>query len=62
MISNNILLEVIHKDKFNRGKYKTPKISILDTIKEKKPLIHRFSKRTSVIIFILYKSFYKIDA
>lgn len=34
MISNNILLEVIHKDKYSRGRYKEPKISISDTIKE----------------------------
>lgn len=34
MISNNFLLEVIRKDKFSRGRYKEPKVSIVDTIKE----------------------------
>jgi len=34
MLSNNILLEVIHKDKFSKGRYKEPKISLISSINE----------------------------
>jgi len=50
MISNNILLEIIHKDKFNRGRYKEPKLSIMNTIKENKANLI-LTKRYTVLKF-----------